>query len=100
MTPLLRKFLGLNWILFATMMALLVFRVFAIYSACWMREAEGLSMVWRKQVYYIVAGLIAFFAATDRNLLSQGVFIGASVLPGLRGCKGVQRGLQGEERVK
>lgn len=64
MTPLFRKFLGLNWILLATMLGLLVFGVFAIYSACWMREGEGLSQVWRVQIKSIVVGLVFFFAAT------------------------------------
>lgn len=63
MTPLLRKFLGINWILFATMVALLIFGVFAIYSACWMREGD-LSQVWRDQVKAIVVGLVAFFVAS------------------------------------
>lgn len=61
MTPLLRKFLGINWILAATMLGLLVFGIFAIYSACWMREEEGLSQVWRDQVYHVVIGLAFFF---------------------------------------
>lgn len=63
MTPLLRKFLGMNWILFATMAGLLVFGVFAIYSACWMRESD-LAFVWRSQVKAILIGLIAFFGAS------------------------------------
>ena len=37
MTPLFRKFLGLNWLLFANIIALMIFGVFAVYSACWMR---------------------------------------------------------------
>ncbi len=64
MTPLLRKFLGMNWPLFATMAALLIFGVFAIYSACWMREAEGLDDKWRDQIIFIVIGLVAYFAAS------------------------------------
>jgi len=64
MTPLLRKFLGINWILFATMAGLLVFGVFAIYSACWMRDGEGLRNVWREQVVAIVIGMVAFFVGS------------------------------------
>ncbi len=63
MTPLLRKFLGMNWILFATMAGLLIFGVFAIYSACWMRESD-LSFAWRSQVKAIMIGLVFFFAAS------------------------------------
>jgi len=67
MTPLLRKFLGLNWLLFANILALLIFGVFAVYSACWMREEEDLAGKWRDQVYWIVLGLVFFFigALTD-----------------------------------
>ncbi len=62
MTPLFRKFLGLNWLLFANMVALLIVGVFAIYSASWMREESFLVVKWRTQVVYILAGFVAFFA--------------------------------------
>lgn len=45
------------------MAGLLIFGIFAIYSACWMREGEGLSNVWRTQIVAVVLGLFAFFAA-------------------------------------
>lgn len=64
MTPLFRKFLGMNWLLFANMAALLVFGVFAVYSACWMREDIGLASKWKDQVYWILLGLVIFFAAS------------------------------------
>ncbi|MEM7698172.1 MAG: FtsW/RodA/SpoVE family cell cycle protein [Verrucomicrobiota bacterium] len=64
MTPLLRKFLGLNWLLFANMVGLLVFGVFAIYSACWMRESADLTDKWRDQIVYILVGFVFFFAAS------------------------------------
>ena len=64
MTPLFRKFLGMNWVLFLTMLGLLIFGVFAIYSACWMREAEGLSDKWREQIVWIVIGLFFYFSAS------------------------------------
>ncbi|MDF1812811.1 MAG: FtsW/RodA/SpoVE family cell cycle protein [Verrucomicrobiales bacterium] len=63
MTPLFRKFFGLNWLLFANMLALLIVGIFAIYSACWMRDDPGLSGKWRSQVIYAVVGLIFFFGA-------------------------------------
>lgn len=63
MTPLFRKFLGLNWMLFANVMALLVFGVFAVYSAGWMRDDLDLATKWRDQVYWILLGLVFFFAA-------------------------------------
>lgn len=64
MTPLFRKFLGMNWVLFATMIGLIIFGVFAIYSACWMREAEGLHDKWRDQIIWVVIGLAFFFTAS------------------------------------
>ena len=64
MTPLFRKFLGLNWLLFANVLALLIFGVCAIYSACWMREQEDLANKWRDQILWILVGFIFFFAAS------------------------------------
>ncbi|MDF1754156.1 MAG: FtsW/RodA/SpoVE family cell cycle protein [Verrucomicrobiales bacterium] len=63
MTPLFRKFFGTNWLLFANMMALIIVGVFAIYSACWMRDDPELAGKWRSQVQYIMVGLVGFFAA-------------------------------------
>ncbi len=63
MTPLFRKFLGLNWLLIGNIIALMIFGVFAIYSACWMREQPGLSDKWRDQVYWMLLGMLFFFAA-------------------------------------
>lgn len=64
MTPLFRKFLGINWLLFANVLALLIFGVFAIYSACWMRDQEDLANKWRDQVLWILLGMVFFFGAS------------------------------------
>lgn len=64
MTPLFRKFLGMNWPLFANMLGLLVFGIFAIYSACWLREESELATKWRDQVYWACLGMVAFFTAS------------------------------------
>jgi rod shape determining protein RodA len=64
MTPLFRKFIGLNWLLFANIIALMIFGVFAIYSACWMRDQPGLAGKWRDQVYWMLIGLVFYFAAS------------------------------------
>lgn len=64
MTPLFRKFLGMNWLLFANVLALLIFGVFAIYSACWMREEQDLATKWRDQVYWILLGMVFFFVTS------------------------------------
>jgi rod shape determining protein RodA len=62
MTPLFRKFLGLNWLLFANMVMLICFGVYAIYNASANRDG-ALAGVWSKQITYALAGLPAFFAA-------------------------------------
>jgi len=64
MTPLFRKLLGTNWLLFVTMAGLVVFGVFAIYSACWLREETYLATKWRDQVYWASLGMVGFFAAS------------------------------------
>jgi rod shape determining protein RodA len=60
MTPFLRKLLGLNWVLLATMLALAVFGVIAIYSATYMREDSNASEFWRKQANWVAVGFFAF----------------------------------------
>src|SRR5436190_21631359 len=64
MTPLLRKLLGLNWVLLATMLALAVFGVIAIYSATYMREDSVASEFWRKQANWVAVGLLAFMVTS------------------------------------
>lgn len=64
MTPLLRKFLGQNWLLLATMMALAIFGVIAIYSATYMREEAIASDFWRKQAEWVAVGFGAFIIAS------------------------------------
>src|SRR3954451_15646157 len=60
MTPFLRKLLGLNWVLLATMLGMGVFGVIAIYSATYMREDSVASEFWRKQANWVVVGFCAF----------------------------------------
>ncbi|HEY5892154.1 MAG TPA: rod shape-determining protein RodA [Chthoniobacterales bacterium] len=62
MHPLLKKLLGLNWVLFAIMIALCVFGVFAVYSATWMRTDNYLVTAWSKQTTWMLVGLVSFFA--------------------------------------
>src|ERR1700759_4662872 len=67
MTPLLRKLLGLNWMLLATMLALAIFGVVAIYSATYMREDATASDFWRKQANWVAVGLVAFIVTSLIN---------------------------------
>src|SRR2546429_3489577 len=60
MTPFLRKLLGLNWILLATMLALAIFGVVAIYSATYMRGDSVAADFWRKQANWVAVGFFAF----------------------------------------
>ncbi|MGI8482547.1 MAG: FtsW/RodA/SpoVE family cell cycle protein [Chthoniobacterales bacterium] len=60
MSPLLRKLLGLNWLLLINMLALAIFGVVAIYSATYMRGDSVAAEFWRKQAHWVAVGLIAF----------------------------------------
>ena len=54
----LRKFLGLNWVLFLLMFGLMIYGVFAIYSATWMMPDQKF---WTSQIVWILAALPVFF---------------------------------------
>jgi rod shape determining protein RodA len=64
MTPLLRKLLGLNWVLLLTMLALGIFGVVAIYSATYMREDSIAQEFWRKQANWVAVGFLAFMVTS------------------------------------
>jgi len=74
MTPLLRKLLGMNWVIVLTMLALAVFGVIAIYSCTYMREAAAYHDMWRKQVGWIVFSLVIFVivSVTDYRWIRWG----------------------------
>ncbi|MEZ5301884.1 MAG: FtsW/RodA/SpoVE family cell cycle protein [Verrucomicrobiales bacterium] len=63
MTPLFRKFLGMNWLLFATMIGLAVFGVFSIYAASGWQDDPALSGKWKDQVIWFSVGIVVHFAA-------------------------------------
>src|SRR3954469_22298067 len=64
MTPLFRKFLGINWVLFINMMLLLAWGVWAIYNASSFREGAALASKWRDQVVWGMVGLAVYFITT------------------------------------
>jgi rod shape determining protein RodA len=65
MTPLLRKFFGLNWIMFANMIALMLWGIYSIYNASAYRVDEpGLAFKWRSQAEWAMIGLVVFFASS------------------------------------
>lgn len=59
MTPLFKKFLGINWILMFTLVGLLTFGVYAIFNASSFRtdSALGLDTKWRDQITWIGLGV-------------------------------------------
>jgi rod shape determining protein RodA len=60
MTPLLRKLLGMNWVIVTLTILLTVFGVIAVYSATYFRTNE----YWEKQVVWALGGLAVFFAVS------------------------------------
>jgi rod shape determining protein RodA len=60
MHPFLRKILGFNWVLLGLMLALMVFGIYAIYSATWMRD----NSFWRDQIKWAFICLPTFFAVS------------------------------------
>ncbi|MDQ3621514.1 MAG: FtsW/RodA/SpoVE family cell cycle protein, partial [Verrucomicrobiota bacterium] len=60
MTPLLRKLLRMNWVLVATLLALAVFGVVAVYSATFNPELR----YWQKQAAWVAIGLGLFIVTS------------------------------------
>ena len=56
MTPLFRKFLGINWVIVANIIVLITFGIYAIYNAADGRK--GFEGMWSKQVVLAAVGLI------------------------------------------
>ena len=63
MNLLLRKLLGMNWLLFVLAVCLAVFGIMAIYSATYMREEVYLTEMWRRQIVWLAIGIAVFFVA-------------------------------------
>jgi rod shape determining protein RodA len=60
---LLRKLLGMNWLLVALALSLSVFGVMAIYSATYMRQEVYLTDMWHRQIVWLAIGIAVFFVA-------------------------------------
>ena len=60
MTPLFKKFLGINWIIMINMLALIAFGVYAIYNASSFRD-ELWTNKWREQMHYALIGMPIVF---------------------------------------
>lgn len=61
MTPLFRKFLGINWVIVINMLLLITFGIYAIYNAADGRP--GFETKWSEQVVWTSIGFIGFFVA-------------------------------------
>jgi rod shape determining protein RodA len=86
MSSLLRKLLGMNWLLVLVAVGLSIFGVMAIYSATYMREDSYLTEMWRRQIIWLVVGVVIFFAAAlvdYRHWLNNIVFPLLMYLAGL-----------------
>lgn len=57
MTPFLRKLLGMNWLLVASVIALALAGIVAVYSATFFSD----NSYWQKQITWVGAGLAVFF---------------------------------------
>jgi rod shape determining protein RodA len=60
MTPFLRKFLGMNWLLFGISVLLCVLGVIAVYSASSFRTED----YWHKQMIWVIAGIVVFLVTS------------------------------------
>ena len=61
MTPLLRKLLGMNWLLFAAVVVISLAGILFIHGASYMHPAER---YWQQQAKWVGIGLIIFFVVT------------------------------------
>ncbi len=75
MTPLFRKFLGINWVIVINIVILIGFGVYAIYNAADGRP--GFENKWSDQVVWSCAGGVVFFATAmlDYKWLRWGAWI-------------------------
>src|ERR1700674_5714998 len=78
MNSILRKLLGLNWLLVALVVGLSVFGVMAIYSATYMREEVYLTEMWRRQIVWLAIGIVVFFVGA---LIDYRTYLNNVVVP-------------------
>ena len=60
MTPLIRKLLGMNWVLVGLSIGLCILGVIAVYSASAFRE----DTYWHKQAVWVGAGIVVFIVTS------------------------------------
>jgi rod shape determining protein RodA len=64
MTPLFKKFIGMNWLIVLNIAALIVFGVYAIFNASAYKEDAAMALKYRDQIRWVLIGLPFFFAAS------------------------------------
>jgi len=67
MTPLLKKFLRMNWLLIVLMLSLTAFGIVVIYSCTHMRPEAAYHEMWHKQLFWALLGVIAFLIVSLIN---------------------------------
>src|SRR5215207_3526553 len=102
MTPLFRKFLGINWVLFINMMLLLAWGIWAIYNASSFREGPALAFKWRDQVVWAMIGMTVYFgtAITDYKWMRWGApFLYIAGIAGLIAAKFLAADVKGAKSI-
>lgn len=64
MTPLIKKLLGMNWLIVALTLTLAIIGVVAVYSASAFRADEVSQGYWHKQAIWVAGGFIVFIATS------------------------------------
>lgn len=93
MTPLFRKFLGLHWILFASMLLMVGIGIYSVFAAVHFRPESAFSAQWNTQIRWVLIGGIFFFSAAliDYKWIrwaSLPLYIGGLGMLALQGLKG------------
>jgi rod shape determining protein RodA len=78
MNSFLRKLLGMNWLLVGLAIGLSVFGIIAIYSATFMREEAYLKEMWRRQIVFLVLGVVVFFVVA---LINYRLWLSSVIFP-------------------
>jgi rod shape determining protein RodA len=95
----------MNWVLVFTMLGLVIFGIFSIYGASWMREDPELANKWQDQIRWAFVGLGVFFIVSliDYRWIKWAAipfYLGALILLIIAEFKGIEvYGTQGWLRL-
>jgi rod shape determining protein RodA len=68
----------MNWLLVGLAIGLSVFGIIAIYSATFMREEAYLKEMWRRQIVFLVLGVVVFFVVA---LINYRLWLSSVIFP-------------------